>query len=195
METRWRRRSTRGLLAAWFAALVGMSGLLLGRHLLALPRPATTDIVMQRALASVAQPGKTPVLHVLATDCRCSERVAAHLTRTTRPRNVTETVLLLGEDEALEHRLASRGFTVRRATADSLGTDWHIQAVPLLVVGSPDGDVRYVGGYTTTKQGYEVHDLELIAAAQLGHPDPLPLFGCAVATELKRKLDPTGALP
>ena len=150
---------------------------------------------MQRALAATAPPGRTPVLHVLSTDCRCSERVAAHLTGTTRPANVIETVLLIGTDPALEQRLASRGFAVRHVTAETLGTDWHIQAVPLLVVGSPDGELRYVGGYTTTKQAYEVHDLELIAAAEHGHPDPLPLFGCAIAEGLKKKLDPTGALP
>lgn len=198
MESRWRRRSTKGLLAAWFATLVGMSGLLLGRHLLALPRPATTDIVMRRALNGLvddAHRGKTPVLHVLSTECRCSERVAAHLTGTTRPADVVETVLLVGEDPALERRLVSRGLAVRHATAESLATEWHIQAVPLLVVGSPAGEIHYVGGYTTTKQAYEIHDLQLILAARHGRPDPLPIVGCAVAEGLKRKLDPTGALP
>lgn len=175
-----------------------MSGILLGRHLLALPRPATTDIVMQRALVGLvddAHRGMTPVLHVLSTECRCSERVAAHLTSSPRPSNVLETVLLVGDDRALERRLASRGFAVRHATPESLAATWHVQAVPLLVIGSATGDVRYVGGYTTTKQGLDVRDLKLIADSEHGHPEPLPLFGCAVAEGLKRKLDPTGALP
>lgn len=170
-----------------------MSGILLGRHLLALPSPPPTDPVLAHEVRALAPAGKTPVLHVLSAGCRCSQRIAAHLTSTTRPAGVTETVLLLGEDPALEKRLASRGFVVKHATDDGLAA-WHIPAVPLLVVGAADGSLPYVGGYTTTKQGYDVHDLELIAAAAHGRPTPLPLYGCAVSEGLKRDLDPTGAL-
>lgn len=171
-----------------------MSGILLGRHLLALPSPPPTDPVLAHEVHALAPPGKTAVLHVLSTECRCSQRIAAHLTTTTRPAGVTETVLLLGDDPALEKRLASRGFVVKHATDESLARTWHVPAVPLLVVSAPDGSLPYVGGYTTTKQGYEIHDLELIAAAAHGRPTPLPLYGCAVSEGLKRDLDPTGAL-
>lgn len=190
------------LVGVWFVALVVVSGILLGRHLLALPPPAVTDDVFRAALERARLPAdgdRLEVIHVLYSECRCSQRIAEQLEHTKRPEGVVETVLLVGDSTGaseLDHeaRLGARGFRVRRITPVELSTQWHIVAAPMFIVGDSLGAVRYVGGYTATKQGYASRDRELIEAARSGTVSPLPILGCAVAENLKKDLDPTGWL-
>jgi hypothetical protein len=68
---------------------------------------------------------------------------------------------------------------------------YDLQAAPLLVVADPTDTVRYLGGYTSRKQGADVRDLGVIAATRFGLTvPPLPAFGCAVASELRARLNP-----
>jgi hypothetical protein len=133
---------------------------------------------------------------VLFAECRCSQRIAEHLLASTRPPDVSEAVLLVGENAELEASLRSRGFGVTRVGVDDLDTRYHVKAVPILVVLAGDATVRYAGGYTTSKQGPDPRDLEIIAQARTEGTllKALPVFGCAVAEKLRSRLDPTGFL-
>jgi hypothetical protein len=101
---------------------------------------------------------------------------------------------LVGDDDATLRKLEAHRFRVIKVGVDELEA-YHIAAAPLLVVLGPDGSVRYSGGYTEQKQGPAIRDLEILAAAardERPSHSPLPVFGCAVAADLRRRLDPTG---
>jgi hypothetical protein len=191
----WRRKAAGVALAAWFVALTGTSGIMLGRHLLAL-RATENPAQAASALATLRRPedgDKLLVVHVLYASCRCSQRIMAHLTTSTRPTSLAaEVVLLVGDDEASARALEAKRFRVMRISVEELAA-YHIDVAPLLVVLGRDGTPRYSGGYTAQKQGLAIRDLDIVArAAKNERPSDLPVFGCAVATDLRRRLDPTG---
>ncbi len=184
------------VLGAWFLSMAFVSAILLGRHVAPLPRPARDDVALGKALEELHRPTdgrRWQAVHVLYAECRCSQRLADHLLTTVRPSDVDETVLLVGQDVGLEGRLRARRFHVVRTSPVELATRWHVQAVPLFVVTDPDHVVRYVGGYTARKDGPAPQDLLILARSRTeGTIDVLPVYGCAVAADLREKLDPTG---
>lgn len=178
--------------------MVGLCAVLLGRHLVPLPRPSAGDARLAAAMARLRREGderKLLAVHVLYAECRCSLRIAEHLQTTTRLRDVSEHVVLVGQSDALRATLAARGFDVSTVNADELEATYAIEAVPLLVVVGPDGTVRYSGGYTTSKQGPAPRDREIIERARRREStEPLPVFGCAASRALRDRLDPIGLL-
>ena len=180
---------------AWFVLMVIVSATLLGRHLLALPRPAA-DEALARSMATLRTPndaGRWMAVHVLYAECKCSQRIAEHLLASDRPKDVSEHVLLVGSDAALESQLSARGFQVTRVEPTELSDRYHLQAVPLLVVSAPDGTIHYAGGYTARKQGPEARDLEILADARAGRSiETIPVFGCAVSRQLQSTVNPLG---
>jgi hypothetical protein len=186
-------------LAAWFAVMVTLSAIMLGRHVVPLPRPSADDAALAAALVALRRPEDATrflAVHVLFAECKCSQRIAEHLLASIRPPNLSEAVLLVGENPELAAKLRAEGFAVTRVDIDELHTRYHVKAVPILVVLGPDATVRYAGGYTTTKQGPDPRDLETIARARTEGTllKALPVFGCAVADKLRTRLDPTGLL-
>jgi hypothetical protein len=195
-DSRVRRVGVSVGLAVWFVAMLLVGATLLGRHLLALPRPGAEDAAFARSIATLRTPGdagRWMAVHVLYADCGCSRRIVEHLLVTDRPKDVSERVLLVGTDVDLESRLTARGFPVTHVAPADLSERFGVQAVPLFVVAGPDGGVRYAGGYTARKQGPEPRDLDILADARAGRPvDPLPVFGCAVSRQLQSTLNPLG---
>jgi hypothetical protein len=171
---------------------------LLASHLLTLPTPATEDPLLHRAIAAhrhADQRDRWLVLHVVFDDCKCSQRVLAHLLSTARPAGIAERVVYVTEHpaEASTTEIAAHGFELDVVTPDQLATDYHIEAAPLLVIVDPDDTVRYAGGYTPRKQADDVRDLAVITAVVHGEPvESLPAFGCAVGSRLSSTLDPLG---
>lgn len=182
-------------LGVWFVVMVVVGSTLLGRHLIALPRPAK-DVALGQAMASMRGPGDAGrwlAVHVLYADCQCSQRIADHLLATHRPGDVAERVLLIGHDAVLEARLATAGIAVVQTDENDAAVKYHVAAAPLFVVVAPDGAVRYAGGYTERKQGPDPRDLDILADARAGRAiAPLPLFGCAVSARLRSELNPLG---
>ena len=171
-------------LVAWFTVLTVMSAGLLSRHLLAMPAPDRTSQLGRRLITLEGSAVRTWLaVHVLSSECRCSQRVADHLVETTRPEGWLEVVLWVGDiDPPAE--LAQR-FDVRRISASDLAA-YGIEAAPLLVAVTPDGEVAYAGGYTDRKQGPVFHDLDVMTAVREARAVPsLPLFGCATSERLR----------
>ncbi len=179
----------------WFLVMVTVGATLLGRHLIALPRPAK-DAALAQAMATLRGPadtGRWMAIHVLYADCQCSQRIAEHLLATKRPQDIAERVLLIGHDAGLEARLDAAGIVVVRTDENDAAVHYHVVAAPLFVVVGPEGAVRYAGGYTERKQGPDPRDLDILADARADRAiAPLPLFGCAVSARLRSSLNPLG---
>jgi hypothetical protein len=107
--------------------------------------------------------------------------VSSTRTRPERPPEfLSETVLLVGGHPDIERRAASAGFRLRVVTPEQLKRQYHVEAAPLLLVVDPGGALRYAGGNTPRKQGYELHDLEIVSALAAGKPAAtLPLYAAA----------------
>ena len=190
MGATWRRRLRHGLgrtiLLAWFSALTVVSAGMLARHLIALPAPSATKRLGQR-LARLASPTPAYVaVHVLSSECPCSQRVVRHLVDSERPSGWHELVLWVGQLAPAPELVAK--FDVRRLTTTELAA-LGIEAAPILIAIDPSDEVRYSGGYTDRKQGPVFHDLQVLAAARGAAVfAALPVFGCATSERLQRSL-------
>ena len=182
-------------LATWAAIAVFVGMTLMAGHWYTLPTPDRDDSELSSALASLGREradSEWLAVHVLYAKCRCSQRIFEHLFGSERP-DLAETVLLVGEDELLERRARDAGYAVVAVSPAELKADYHMESAPLLVVLDPQDRVRYAGGYTERKQGYDVKDREIVASLVAGDPaDELPAYGCGVSKELQEVLDPLG---
>ena len=183
---------TRLGVTGWFAAMLVLGAGLLAKHVIALPAPASGTKLASSlsAFRSSKAMHQWLAVHVLYAECRCSQRIVAHLLSTTRPAGWEEVVLWVGKaapDAALE-----RGYRVKRVTSAELAS-FGVEATPLLVVLDPVNHVRYAGGYSERKQGPVIDDLRILAEAQgTSQLASLPVLGCAVSDRLKQAL---GVLP
>lgn len=188
-------------LAAWAGlGLVGMSTLMAG-HFYTLPEPEIADPQLVARLAGLragVAPGEWQAIHVLYSACLCSQRIFDHLFDSERPTDFHETILLVGndsvgDDSAVTVRAHDAGFELVTVTPQELVAEFHIEAAPLLLVMDPAGRIRYAGGYSERKQGYEALDREVMEGLKSGAaPSELPLFGCGVGKQLQAALDPLG---
>lgn len=179
-------------LVLWFLTVAALMGGLAISHWFALPHPDKRDAKLAAGVAELTRgaPGWAAV-HVLYTECRCSQRILDHLLASDRPRDVHETVVLVGDDPALAARLAARGYRVVPTPPAELTERYGIEGVPLLIVADPERAIRYVGGYTRRLQGPDISDLSILHDLRSGvATEDLPVFGCAVSQRLKRLADP-----
>lgn len=189
----WPRRALLATaFAAWLVGTAAMCGYLLASHTLTLPTPATGDAELRAALAAQHPQRSWLTLHVLDQDCRCSQRVLAHLLTRGPMRDANERVVwVAGTPDATSlAAIRARGFALDVLSPDALVARYHLAAAPLLVIVAPDGDVRYLGGYAPRKQAADLRDTGVIAATRLGlRVAPLPTFGCAIGA-LRDAVDP-----
>ena len=183
-------------LLVWAGLSMVVQATLMASHWYTLPTPDQEDVQLRDALGGLV-PGHArdswAAIHVLYSACRCSHRVFDHLFDSKRPEGVYEAVLLIGEDQDIETRAVTAGFDVWVLSPQELEARFGIVSAPLLLVLGPDASLRYAGGYTERKQGYDVQDLRIIETLQAGRdPAELPLYGCGVSKELQQILDPMG---
>ena len=183
-------------LGLWVAVVVVVGGLLLAPHLVALPAPAATDPHLRTALARELSSGRWSVAHIMYRSCACSRRTIAHLVTRLRPAELEETVIMVDDTGAAgpeDRALRAAGFHVTVITPTTLRERFHVEAAPLLVVGRPDGELAYVGGYNRRKQSRAYEDLAIIndLRTQTARTS-LPIFGCATSERLAGALDPLG---
>ncbi len=188
------------MLCLWLGCATAIGGLLLASHA-ALPVPPSGSQRLRIALEEVTagQQGWRAV-HVLYRACECSRRALSHLAASQRPAGVMETVLVVDDEQALgaearaqERELRARGFRVVALGREALRRRFGLEAAPVFAVLRPDGDVGYLGGYTRSKQGPVLEDVQIIDALRADHvSSPLPTYGCATSARLANRLDPLG---
>jgi hypothetical protein len=213
MATPLRTTALAGL-ASWAIGMLLLGAGLLAKHVVALPAPTLAPALLT-ALDSVGPDAVGPhsvgphnvdphrvgphgakrdraapawkSVHVLYSECRCSQRIVSHLLDSPRPPEFREVILWVGQ-VAPPAKLRTKFHLIEltRARLASFG----IEAAPTLLVIDPAGRLRYSGGYTERKQGPKIMDLAILEEARLGAPrlDSLPIFGCAVSERLKEAL-------
>lgn len=184
------------LIMCWVVVMTLMCTVMMGRHSIPLPAQKASDQQVASALGAHRTPSQADrwmMVHVFFSSCPCSRRLAEYLVAGQRPEDLAEHVLLVGDDPEWRARAQARGLSVHVIEPEELDAFYHLQAAPLLVVLDPLDRVRYLGGYTTRKQGIGVQDLEILQNVRQDITvEALPLFGCAVSRELRRIVDPTG---
>jgi hypothetical protein len=180
------------LLGLWLTAVVLGGGILLGRHLPALPLPTAADPRPAAALAQLRGPEGSgwAVAHVLYADCDCSRGVAEVLLRSPLQADVREYVVLVGDDDQLAAQLAASGRPVHPASAGALVDRWGLEGAPAAVIIDENNVLRTVSGYTERKQGAVVRWPALLDEARAGAPTQAPLFGCATSARLRSRTHP-----
>src|SRR5262245_36677818 len=189
------RRITRWIpIATWFVAVALVISALAIGHWIAMPRPDKRAAKLAAGLSELLRGSSGwAAVHVLAPDCRCSQRVLDHLVSSQRPASLHEAALVVGSDPDFQARLSSRGFAVVTVAPESLYERFGIESVPLFILVDPAGAVRYAGGYTLRQQGPDLEDVAIVRDIRAGIAKrELPVFGCAVSRRLKGYADPLG---
>lgn len=193
------RRLLRRVFWAWALSSLMVAGSLALAHDYALPTPSLEEPAVRDAVAASRRPDEQRswlALHVLYTRCKCSERTLAHLFARGPLAGMKERVVLVGPHAELEQKARAAGFAVEVIAPSQLEPTYHVQAAPLMLVSDPLGALRYVGGYTATKQSLALHDVEILTKLRRGDAArELPLLGCAVSRSLKALFDPFGLKP
>jgi hypothetical protein len=175
-------------LAVWFGGMLAVGAGLLSRHLVALPGPPN-GAKLASSMGELRRPetrGAWMAVHVLYSECRCSQRIVDHLLSTARPTGWAEVVLWVGRHEPAPD--LSRRFDLRRVDASDLAR-MGVEATPMLITVDPGGRVRYAGGYTDRKQGPVIDDARIFEASRRADlTAALPIFGCAVSDRLRGEL-------
>lgn len=185
-----------GAIALWVIGMLFVCAIMLARHLVTLPSYTKNDVALQKALAA-QRPAHASLMwmsiHVLYGECGCSRRVAKYLLNSPRPKDTIELIVLVGDDPKLRREAIARGFVVDVVTRKELEPKYTLQSVPVLALLDPLDRLRYVGGYTTRKQGPKIQDISILNHLKQDRSmASLPLFGCAVSRELQKQIDPTG---
>jgi hypothetical protein len=137
--------------------------------------------------------GSWQAIHLLSTTCSCSRGVAEHLIARGPMPHLKEQIVLAGNDHALVRRLTLAGFAVRSVDPETIADRYHVAGAPWLVFVSPQGELRYQGGYTPAHARNDYQDQQLWADVSSGRSvEPLPVLGCALGKRLQHTLDPLG---
>jgi hypothetical protein len=135
--------------------------------------------------------GSWQAIHLLSTSCSCSRGVAEHLIERGPLSNLKEHIVLAGQDETLESRLKVAGFYVCNLDQETVAQRYRIAGAPWLVIVSPQGQVRYQGGYAPAHARRDYQDEQIWASLFHGRSaESLPVLGCALGKRLQRSIDP-----
>lgn len=185
-----------GILALWGIPLLAVGAVLMAGHWVALPRPDHQDPNFKRGLQAITKrdsSAKWTLVHVLYTECRCSQKIFDYLFHREHPPRTEEVVLLVGPPQDYAEKARASGFRTLVVSKEELKTRFQIESAPLLMILDETRTPRYLGGYTGRKQGTDYRDLEMLAAIRSGSStEELPLYGCGVSEELQAYLDPIG---
>jgi hypothetical protein len=187
-------------LALWIAGGTVLGGLLMMRHTVALPAPATDDPALIAALRAAFPPSgdRLRAVHALYRPCPCSRRLLDHLLERRARADVDELVIVTDDDGrpgAADAALRAAGFRVLVTTPRELHERFAIEAAPMLVVARPGGELAYVGGYNRRKQSPRYEDTAILdELARRPAAAPRPVFGCPTSARLADALDPLGLL-
>jgi hypothetical protein len=116
-------------------------------HMAAMPEPAGEARLARAALALRKDTARPFHLHVIYERCSCTRRLLAHLMQRRAFADVEETVLFVGESEALGEAVERAGFGFTTLAPDDLQPRFGLEAAPVLLAFDRSGKLQYAGGY------------------------------------------------
>lgn len=179
-----RDRLGRAVLLVWAPLAAAVVGLLMVNHTVAMPGPEDAELLNAR----LAELRDGAVVHVVAEGCSCTDRLFQHLVERG---GEGEHLLYVGSRSDRVELARAAGYVVESIHPEDLARRWGLRAAPVLLVGGRG--VLYAGGYFRRPAALVPRTEEILTAIDAGEPPPgLPVFGCAVETELRRAADPLG---
>ena len=91
--------------------------------------------------------GEWQMIHVLAAGCVCSRRIVEYLAARHPLSDITEQVVFVGDSQQLPQTLRQKGFRAQVMSPEHVATELGVVAAPLLIIISPAGQPKYMGGY------------------------------------------------
>lgn len=183
-------------LGSWVVLMIIIGASLMANHWVPLPRPEVEQTASRASLASFQSADVShhwTAIHFLFAGCPCSRRVLDHLLEQSPHEGVSERIVLIGDASEVGEKAEARGYTVDCVAPEQLLAKYGVEAAPLLLIVDPNGQHRYIGGYTSRKQLLDIQDRAILDSLMSGQEvKPLPLFGCAVSERLKSIVDPLG---
>lgn len=143
-----------------------------------------------------ADRSKRLLVHVVASDCDCAQRLVRHLLQRPRLAGTAEMLLLVGPDAAWLPLAQAAGVAIQQVDAGTLQQTYGLDAAPVLVALAPGGRIDYIGGYFDHPAALHPLDESIHArwVADTAAPAALPVYGCAVSDGLRRSVDPLGVV-
>jgi hypothetical protein len=190
-------------LGLWAAVATVAVGSLAMNHTAALParQEGLAPAAVERAFAQLQTDSRKRLLvHVVASDCSCAQRLTRHVLSRPRLPDTAEVLLLVGPVKPWQALAAAAGVVIHAIDADTLQQRYGLDAAPVLVALAPGGRMDYLGGYFDHPAALHPQDQRLHAQWLQGSgapgtaPAPLPVYGCAVSPSLRRATDPLGVV-
>jgi hypothetical protein len=191
---RWRklRPTPVLLLTAWAGvALVALSSLAVP-HMAPMPQ-AQREARLAGALLELRTERRARFLvHVIAADCSCTQRLFEHLLARGPFAGAEEVIVFVGEDAVKRDAATRAGFRYTTLDAAELARRFGLESAPVLFAF--DGEsLRYAGGYFNHPSTLVALDADIAHRVTAGEsPPPLPVYGCAVSDRLRKAVDPLG---
>jgi hypothetical protein len=131
-------------------------------------------------------------LHILATQCPCSERILKQLLKRGALTQIREKVALVDGSAEIAEKIRGRGFEVECLSPTELEKRYGQAAAPLLIVHNREGRAVYAGAYSVRPQ-LPSQDLQIFRQLQSGvSVAAMPPQGCAVSSSIQQRIDPLG---
>lgn len=139
---------------------------------------------------------KWSLVHILAGGCGCSDFTINYLLKRGVAKESNEVVFIIDNDNFPIEQLRKAGFQVELVSSQNfLKSDEELSGVPLLLILDKKQRIQYAGGYDSKMVNVDTafKDLHLLASLKNGEETKgLPAFGCIVANNYKKLLDPLG---
>lgn len=184
------------LLALWSLLCAAVLGALSIGHLVAFPEPEERAVQgLLTALEALRDDEDARfAVHVIASDCSCTESLFRHLLAHGPAAGADELILFVGPERG--KRVPSLEAGYRFVNIDSARlAEMGLESAPVLALFDADARVQYLGGYYDHPSASRPLDLRLREALGRGEPvAPLPIYGCAVSERLREAFDPSGLL-
>ena len=160
-----------------------------------------SDFAKARSVSSLkfSQDNNWQIIHFIGGECKCSEFLTEYLEKRGPSDEFSEKIVIfddLEDKKSFYQRLSKKGFNVYKRDYDKTSNENKPEGIPLLVIASPEGDVKYEGGYSDKMLNpfSKIKDLELAKSHKNNEKDikTLPAYGCYLSKKYKKWLDPVG---
>ncbi len=180
------------LACLWFVLVAIPIGFMMGQHQAFKSYTKTTDLAIFKKNLTA----KFTTLHLIGSDCLCSQKLSDYLIQRKPLKAIEELILIVGNNHLLKQKFISAGFNVEEISPKLAASKYSIKALPQMIVYDERNTTLYSGGYTNKRapaSSEDYDDLKIIEQVTHGYSQTeRPVFGCANGRDFRNKMDPIG---